>query len=85
MARKLQEIAETAKASEQVMDTKIPDTMVTEPTAETEIPAYADGVLKAFCRYEELYVDEQGGMFTKEAQPSFVTHAILFKNPYFKQ
>ena len=49
-----------------------------------DIPADVLKVLKNFPTEEELYVSKFGGVFAKDTNPSFVSGAILYKNPFYK-
>jgi len=57
--------------------------------AETEkqekIPAHILGILKKYPGYEELYVDNKGGVFTTKTQLHLRQHATLYKNPHFSE
>lgn len=49
-----------------------------------DIPAHADRILRAFPNYPELYIDFQGGTYTVDTPPVFLSNATLYKNPYHK-
>ena len=53
--------------------------------AETEIPAFADKLMRNFSNLEEVYITSKGGVFTKDTPASLVGDAKLYKNPYYKK
>ena len=52
-------------------------------TAEPEIPANVQRILKAFNNMPELYVSSTGRVFSPGAKPSLRGNAILYKNPFY--
>ena len=66
-----------------VKDTTAKETE-TKIEATTDIPPYADLILKSFTGYENLYVDTSGGVFIPGTPASIRGQAILYKNPYYQ-
>jgi len=50
----------------------------------TDIPDYADKILRTFPNYAQLYIDFSGGTFTVDTPPAFRSTATLYHNPYYK-
>lgn len=48
-----------------------------------EIPANVQRILKVFSDKPELYVGDNGRVFSPEAKPSLRGNAILYKNPFY--
>lgn len=63
---------------------EIPSAPKVESQPTREIPAQADRILRAFPNYPELYIDFQGGTYTVDTPPVFLSNATLYKNPYHK-
>lgn len=71
---------------------------VTEQIEETTEPTVGDGVeskaagsneavdhiLAMYPNYDELAIDQYGGVYTKDTKHLSKGEAILYKNPYFK-
>lgn len=47
-------------------------------------PPLVEAMLKAFPSHEMLYIDSQGGAYTKNSMPCIRGNAVLYKNPYCK-
>lgn len=60
------------------------DTETGTPPAEV-LPSYTARLLSIWPEYQELYIDDKGGVFTKDTQPNIIKEAILYQNPYYKQ
>lgn len=54
----------------------------TKKETESEIPAFALGLLKIFNDYPALYINEKGCVYA--SQPPENMGAILYKNPFYK-
>lgn len=52
--------------------------------AEHEPDAQATAILKVNCKYQELYIDKQGSVYTIDTLPNIRKNAILYKNPFYK-
>lgn len=61
--------------------TKVKNTTKTEVQPE----GYVLSVLQAFPKYEQLYVDKQGGIYAPDTPEHLREMATLYKNPYFTQ
>lgn len=68
---------------EQAAETKVEDTA--KETAQEEIPTWIDKILKSFKNFDELYINKNGGVFTKGSPKNLVASATLYKNPYYKK
>ena len=75
--------------SEEVTEVKEEEPVAKAPkqkkaaTAEPEIPANVQRILKAFNNMPELYVSSTGRVFSPGAKPSLRGNAILYKNPFY--
>lgn len=78
-----------AENSEEVTEAKAEESVAKAPkqkkaaTAEPEIPANVQRILKAFNNMPELYVSSTGRVFSPGAKPSLRGNAILYKNPFY--
>jgi leucyl aminopeptidase (aminopeptidase T) len=79
----------TEAKAEEVTEAKAEEPVAKAPkqkkaaTAEPEIPANVQRILKAFNNMPELYVSSTGRVFTPGAKPSLRGNAILYKNPFY--
>ena len=73
----------TSQEKEQAAETKVEDTA--KETAQEEIPTWIDKILKSFKNFDELYINKNGGVFTKGSPKNLVASATLYKNPYYKK
>lgn len=51
---------------------------------EHEPDAQVTAILKVNYKYQELYVDKQGSVYTIDTLPNIRKNAILYKNPFYK-
>lgn len=72
-----------SQEKEQAAETKVEDTA--KETAQEEIPTWIDKILKSFKNFDELYINKNGGVFTKGSPKNLVASATLYKNPYYKK
>lgn len=70
-------------AAKTASDTK-PGGKKNDTAAKTEIPAFAQEILKKFRFYPELYIGPTGGIYTTDTAPAIRGVAVLYKNPYYK-
>lgn len=47
------------------------------------IPRHVGDVLKVYHRYQNLYVDDKGGVYTEDTIEAIRGEAELYKNPYY--
>lgn len=55
-----------------------------ETEAEPRLSDAVAKILKCFKQYEWLYVDNHGGVYTKDSKPCVRRNAVLYKNPYYE-
>lgn len=70
-------------ATKTVPETKT-DGKKNDTAAKTEIPAFAQEILKKFRFYPELYIGPTGGIYTVDTAPAIRGVAVLYKNPYYE-
>ena len=74
------ETAGTEVANEKATKGKVNDTIES-----TDVPEFADKILKMYPQYAKLAIDAQGGVYSEDSQHLSKGKAILYQNPYYKQ
>ena len=90
---KLKDTPKTEEVAQEVVNT--PEAPVEETPEETpaqvenqekaEVPSNVDKILRMYPNYAKLFIDQQGGVYTKDSKHLTKAGAILYQNPYFKQ
>jgi len=50
----------------------------------SDIPAFADEILKTKTAYETLYIDSRGSAYVANTPKNIRGSAVLYKNPHYK-
>lgn len=58
-------------------------TPVTE-TASATADRHVQALLRCFRAYPSLYIDRQGGVYTRDTAESLRADAVLYENPYYQ-
>lgn len=64
-------------------DTSSPEDAEGQEPESVQIPKHIDDVLKVYPQYQNLYVDDKGGVYTEDTAGSLRGEAKLYKNPHY--